>query len=959
MKKLLAIALSAIGPMISSAQTSQQIIRTVVGGPGSGAATSLSTNPYTVATDASGNLYIADARHFTIQKMDASGNITVVAGSGTNGFRGDGGPATAAQIGSSYGIVVDASGNIYVSDLDNNRVRKVSTSGIITTIAGTGAYGYTGDGGPATAAQLNSPHGLALDASGNLYICDEYNGRIRKVSTSGIITTVAGGGSGGDGAAATAAALSFPIDVKVDASGNMYISDLQDEKIRKVNTAGIISTVAGNGTAGYNGEGMQATLASLYYCFGIALDAAGNLYICDDYNFRIRKVNAAGVISTVAGTGTNGFSGDGGPATSAQLSYSVGIAFDPAGNMYLADRNNNRVRKVNTAGIISTVVGNGAASFSGDGGPALNAQFDHPYATCFDASGNMYVSDPWNHRVRKITTAGIVSTIAGNGATAWVGDNIPATTSSLNNPLGMAVDASGNVYIADANQHRIRKVAANGVITTIAGTGVAGFSGDGAAANLAQLNSPYDVKLDAAGNLYIADYLNNRIRKIDASGIITTIAGTGIPTFGGDGSAATAAFLVQPQTITFDTSGNLYFSDMGNYRIRKINAAGIITTVAGNGTASWGGATGPATAAAIFPAGLTVDSAANLYMTDNVSRIRKIDANGIISTFSGVDSADFYGDGVPVGLAHLNHPSSVTMGPLGAIYVTDCTNDRIRKIDYAVSPAISIAASQNGICAGTSVQFTATAANGGTAPVYHWKKNGNSVGTNSVTYTYAPANGDIISCVLISTDPAAFPDTAVSATVVMNVMPVVKPTAIVLANPASNATSGQPITFSISSTGIGANPLYQWRKNAVNITGATAATYVATANFDVVNNDQISVWVKNTDSCGADTVSNNWTVVVLGSTGVNAINGNAGVAIYPNPNNGSFTVTGQLADNRSRTITLEVCNSVGQQIYRQNVAVANGTINQKIDLQKQAAPGLYFVRIVDGDKPRNLVVEIK
>ncbi|PZF72193.1 NHL domain-containing protein [Taibaiella soli] len=945
MKKLLAIALSAIGPMISFAQAPQQIIRTVVGGPGAGIATSLSTRPQAVATDVSGNLYIADGVHNTVQKMDVAGNVTVVAGNGAFGFCGDGGIATKAEFKGIGGIAIDTAGNVYTTDIQNGRVRKISQSGIITTIAGTGGIGYSGDGGPATAAQFNQLRGVAVDLPGNIYIVDQGNHCIRKISTSGVITTIA--------------SANYPLDIKADAAGNVYFSDVAANTISKINTAGAVTIVAGTGYPGSTGDGGQATLALLNNPFGIALDAAGNLYINDEFNYRIRKVNTAGVITTIAGNGTSGFSGDGGAAISAQMAYVNGVAVDPSGNVYIGDRDNSRVRKVNTSGIISTVVGNGQVSFCGDGGSALDAQFEYPYTACLDAAGNIYVSDSWNNRIRKVTPAGIVSTFAGTGSTVWVGDSIPATSSAVR-AFSMVADPSGNIYVTDAGFNRIRKIATNGIITTIAGTGVAGFGGDGGAATLAQLNNPGDIKLDAAGNIYFSDCSNNRIRKIDASGIITTIAGTGVAGFGGDGSAATAALLNQPKMISFDVSGNLYVSDGGNYRIRKISTAGIITTVAGNGTSGYNNnSSGIATSLPIYPAGLAVDSTGNIYMTDGASRIRKIDINGIMSTFSGTDTADFQGDGGPVGLAHLNQPFGLTFGPSGALYVADATNGRIRKIDNSVSPAINIAASQNSICAGSSVQFTATAAHGGTTPIYHWKKNGNNVGTNSATYTYTPANGDIISCVLTSTDPAAFPDTAVSATVVMNVIPVVKPTAIVLANPASNATSGQPITFSISSTGIGANPLYQWRKNAVNITGATAATYVATANIDVANNDQISVWVKNTDSCGADTVSNNWTVVVLGSTGVNAINGNAGVAIYPNPNNGSFTVTGQLTDNHPRTITLEVCNSVGQQIYRQNVAVANGTINQKIDLQKQAAPGLYFVRIVDGDKPRNLVVEIK
>ena len=306
--------------------------------------------------------------------VSGSSTITTVAGIGTGGYSGDGGQATSAQLYDPFAVAVDAQGSLYISDTSNHRVRKVS-NGVITTVAGTGTKGYSGDGGQATSAQLYYPEGIAVDGQGNVYIADEYNHRIRKVTPDGIITTVAGTGTlgySGDGGQATSAQLNYPYGVAVDGQGNVYIADDDNNRIRKVTTDGIITTVAGTGTAGDTGDGGQATSAQIYDPYAVAVDAQGNLYIGEDSGHRVRKVSG-GVITTVAGTGTKGFSGDGGQATSAQLYYPDGVAVDAAGNLYIADEYNHRIRKV-SGGIITTVAGTGTEGFSGDGGPAISAQ---------------------------------------------------------------------------------------------------------------------------------------------------------------------------------------------------------------------------------------------------------------------------------------------------------------------------------------------------------------------------------------------------------------------------------------------------------------------------------------------------------------------------------------------------------------------------------------------------------
>ncbi len=359
----------------------------------------------------SNNHYLVPSQPWVLFKGDGMINrnnlshINTIAGTGTSGFGGDGGPAITARLDWPIGVTVDAAGNLYIPDRNNHRVRKVDTEGIITTIAGTGVGGYSGDGGPAADAQLYLPWGVAVNAAGIIYIADFSNHRVRKVDTEGIITTIVGtgvGGYSGDGGPATDAQIDGPFEVAMDAANNIYIADRHNHCIRKVDTSGVISTVAGNGVAGYSGDGGPAANAQLNGPFGLAMDAAGDIYIADYYNHRIRKVNTSGVISTVAGNGVGGYSGDGRSATDAQLHLPYRVAVDAVGNIYIADYNNRRIRKVDTSGVISTVAGNGVLGYSGDGGPSVDAQLSGPVGVAVDAAGNLYIADLWNDCIRKI-----------------------------------------------------------------------------------------------------------------------------------------------------------------------------------------------------------------------------------------------------------------------------------------------------------------------------------------------------------------------------------------------------------------------------------------------------------------------------------------------------------------------------------------------------------------------------
>ena len=346
--------------------------------------------------------------------------INTIAGKGATGTGGDGGAATAAEMNYPAGVAADGHGNVYIADRVNNKIRKISPAGIITTFAGTGIAGYTGDGGQAATAQLYQPSDIAIGKNGDVYVADIYNNAVRRISTNGIISTFAGGGSMfGDGGPATNAVLSSPTGLAIDTSGNVYIADFSHNRVRVVNTSGIISTFAGNGVATFGGDHGQATAAQLFNPSAIATDKKGNVFIAEQANYRVRMVNAAGVITTLAGLGTYGPGGDGDSAWRAQFMTPWGLAVDGLGNVYIADEANNRVRRVNTHSIIGNFTGTGIAGFEGDAGTCGEAKLSQPGHMAFDSLGNLYIADQGNFRVRKIT--GINTAVEGQLANTLPG----------------------------------------------------------------------------------------------------------------------------------------------------------------------------------------------------------------------------------------------------------------------------------------------------------------------------------------------------------------------------------------------------------------------------------------------------------------------------------------------------------------------------------------------------------
>jgi uncharacterized protein (TIGR03437 family) len=687
----------------SAAPAQQYIISTLAGGaPPASAASAVGVSigqPRRVAVDGSGNIYFSSLN--SVFKLSTNGSFALVAGNSRAGFSGDGGPAVNAQLNSPQGLAVDSAGNLYIADAGNNRVRMVTAAGIVYTFAGNGqpgTYYAVGEWGPAPQANLHMPSGVAVDKAGNVYIADTGNNSIREVTADGRIHTIAGftfAGYAGDGGLATLAEFRGPQDVALDSSGNIYIADTGNAYIRKITSDGIINIIAGNGTIGYSGDAGVATKAGLFQPYSVAVDSAGDVYIAETADCRVRMIDTKGNINTIAGLGSPGFAGETGQAAAAQLNTPTGVAVDSAGNLYVADSLNGRVRKITQSASISTVAGNGRYSFSGDGGAATKAQMYLPQAVAVDASGNRYIADTGNHVVRKVAANGTIVTIAGNGTAGFGGDGASGAAAQLNTPTGVAVDKSGNVYIADSGNQRVRKVASDGSISTFAGNGTAGFAGDGGAAANAQLYTPFGLAVDPSGNLYIAELGNSRVRKVSTAGTISTVAGNGNAAYSGDGGPAVNAQLNCPLAVAADAAGNIYIADTLNSRVRVVTATGLIATVAGNGIAGYAGDLGQATAAQIAsPAGIAVDSAGSLYIADGATHVRKVYPGGIIFTIAGSAAPGYAGDGGPASNAQINAPGGVAVDSTGNVYFADTGNSAVRMLQPSPS-GINVAAVAN------------------------------------------------------------------------------------------------------------------------------------------------------------------------------------------------------------------------------------------------------------------------
>ena len=648
--------------------------------------------PSGLAFDDEGHLYITEHNRHVVWKLDDSGVLTRVAGNGGVLPGPPGMLATETPLGDLGGVVIDHDGHLHIAGF--GRISTVDPEGVLRVEVGTGIPGSSGDGGPANEARVGQVTGLAVGPSNELYIAEVY--RVRRVDSNGTISTVAGNsfrpGFSGDGGPATDARLGGVFGLAVDSSGNLFLADVGNRRVRKVGTDGVITTVAGSGEPGVGGDGGPATEAQLGFVSGLAVDDSGNLYIADFEHHRVRRVDAEGMISTVAGDGRGGYNGDGIPATEAHLLHPRGLAVDRSGNLYIADAFNHRVRRVDSMGMIATVVGIGDWGFEGEGGPALEANLRRPEPLAVDALDNLYVGDGLNHRVRKVDSTGAITTVAGSGDWGFDGDGGPALSARLSIPKGLVVDGYGNLYITNEDDHRVRMVNASGVITTVAGAHEAGFGGDGGLATRAKLSAPVGLAMDLRGNLYIADRDNHRVRMVNPAGVITTVAGTGQIGPGGDGGPATMAPVGLPADVAVDAFGNLFISQRLGV-VRKVDPAGVITTVAGQ-LLRYGrsGDGGPATEARLYiPSSIDVDMFGNLYIADVFNRVvRRVDSAGTITTVAGTGTSGSGGDGGPAIEAQFTEPISVATDSSGNVYVADVWQHNVRKLSPQREPSSAV-----------------------------------------------------------------------------------------------------------------------------------------------------------------------------------------------------------------------------------------------------------------------------
>jgi len=651
-----------------------------------------------ITLDKKGNVYITMREHNIISRIDTKGMMTRYAGSGESGFSGDGGPAIKANFKTPAGLAFDPEGNLYIADRENHRVRKLDTSGNISTFAGIGKAGFSGDGGPAVRAKLNLPSGLAADEKGNLYISDRSNDRIRVVDKKGVIRTYAGTGVAGfqgDAGPALKAQLDKPFGIALDEAENLYIADRNNNRVRKVSPEGIITTVAGDGGFFFMGDNGPAYRASVAAPTGVAVDKKGNLYIADRNNNRIRLVDKLGMIRTVAGTGQQDYNGESETARETNLYLPFGLTVDSNDKLLVIDRSHYRIRRIDPkSGKVETIAGNGLKLFAGDGGPATGATLSFPHGMFVDKNDNLIFSDKGHYRIRKITPKGIISTIGGNGRRGNVGNNIPAleanvynVTTIIQNPVGDAFMSSPSGFVSI-----IRRLDAKGIIhdyidtaspkyrEAISKSKYKGLVQTGAVATITQFS---DITFDPKGNLFISDRMNHQIRKIDINGNISTIAGTGDSDYYGDGGPALEAAFRDPNSLASDKQGNIYIAEAANNRIRKIDTKGIVTTVAGNGEHADSGDGGPALQAGIRSMDdIAISPEEELHILGtNTHKVRKITQDGKIVTVAGKGYAGFFGDGGPATKAMLKNPAAISFDSKGNLYIADMGNNRIRKVD--------------------------------------------------------------------------------------------------------------------------------------------------------------------------------------------------------------------------------------------------------------------------------------
>jgi hypothetical protein len=641
--------------------------------------------PYGMYVTADGTIYFSS--HSVVRRLRPGGLVETIAGTYPHNWQpGEGGPALQADFSGASDMVLDLDGSLIVADIYWSVVRRIAPDGTVRTVAGRwGVWGFGGDGGPATEAKLGNPVCLAFGPDRSLYVSDYL--RVRRISPDGIISTFAGNGTDvsgadGEGGPATDASVSGSRGMAVDVAGSVFLAVSGQSRVRRVGTDGILTTIAGM-TYGWSvsGDGGPAIAAEIGKPSDVAFDASGNLLIADSYNGVIRVIDQNGIINTLAGTGEKGYSGDEGPARQAMLGSIIDMEFDAAGNLYLLDDSEFRIRKIDTDGIITTVAGNGTKLFGGDGGPAQEATFWSPHDPTIAPDGSIFIADIGNRRIRRIGPNGIVTTYAGNGTLGSMGDGGPAIDATLaTEDLALAPD--GTLYFLDGSGGgaRIRRIDPSGVVHHVAGRDGEGYAGDGGPAATALFKRPTDIWYSVAHQrLFIADTENNRVRYIDSTGYIWTLIGNGSATSTGDGGPASLATVFRPGCVYATDDGKVYVSEASGNRVRMIDTSGIVTTVAGGAERGFGGDGGPAVLAKLsVPVGLFRDRWGYLYIADAANnRIRRVSPNGMITTVAGTGMEFYDGEDVPALSANLWKPVDVAGGPGDVLYVASQWSGRI------------------------------------------------------------------------------------------------------------------------------------------------------------------------------------------------------------------------------------------------------------------------------------------
>jgi streptogramin lyase len=632
--------------------------------------------PFGMAVDSAGNVYVADSDNHTIRKVTPAGAATTLAGLAANPGSTDGAGNT-ARFDTPSGVTRDSVGNLYVADTGNDTIRKITPAGVVSTFAGlAGSAGS--DDGTSSSARFNLPSGVIVDGAGNLYVADTGNDTIRKITPAGVVTTLAGlaGSAGSDDGKGSAARFRNPTSVTVDDDrGNVYVADSGNQTIRKITATADVSTLAGLagniGTDDGIGSSARFDLPS-----GVTIDTTGNIYVADSQNNTIRKVTSSGLVSTLAGDANEDQDGGGntdGTGSAARFNLPRGIAADTAGNLYVGDTHNDTFRKVTAAGVVTTLAG--LAAIGTDDGLSRAARFYEPNGVVVTNAGMIYISDTYNHTLRSISSDGVVTTLAGQPGEEGTADGM-GETAQFDYPRGLAVDSKGNIYVGDRYNDTIRKVTPAGLVSTLAGMAGVPGSADGIG-NEARFNEPYGVAVDPAGDVYVVDSVNDTIRKITPAASVTTLAGLAGNSGSTDGTGDVARFDA-PSAIAIDSAGNLYVADTDNATIRKITPDGVVSTLAGL-PHSFGSTDGPGSAARFFrPTGIAVDGMGNIYVSDsNNQTIRKVTSGGTVTTLAG--SVGLVGSVDGVGQAALFHvPRALTATSSGTLFVADNINDVIR-----------------------------------------------------------------------------------------------------------------------------------------------------------------------------------------------------------------------------------------------------------------------------------------